>query len=155
MATETIKGMRKLTRKLDTLAKLKGAKRGLRSGGVHVEGKISKYPPSTTANSPGNPTGRWYERSYGPRWLRKRKGGVGGRKTSERLDAKWSTVSRNSGLTQVIGNNASYAQFVHDSEKQAKIHGDRGWKTDEQVLAEEGDQVLEFIQREVERELGG
>ena len=121
MATETIKGMKKLTRKLDTLAKLKGAKRGLKAGAVHVKGKIAQYPPSTTANSPGNPTGRWYERGYGPRWLRKRKGGVGGRKTSETLGRKWATRSLNSGLTQMIGNNASYAEFVHDAEEQAII----------------------------------
>ena len=150
---ETIKGMNKLLRKLDTVAKLRGAKRGLKSGALHVKGKIAKYPPSTTANSPGNPTGRWYERGYGPRWLRKRKGGVGGRKTSETLGRKWATASLNSGLTQRIGNNASYAPYVHDAEKQAKIHGQRGWKTDEQVLREEGDQVLEFIQHEVEKEL--
>ena len=153
MATETIKGMNKLLRKLDTVAKLKGAKRGLKAGAVHVRGKISKYPPSTTANSPGNPTGRWYERSYGPRWLRKRKGGIGGRKTSERLDTKWSTKSLNSGLTQVIGNNASYAEFVHDAEEQAKIHGQRGWLTDKEVLDREGPAVLEFIQNEVNKEL--
>jgi hypothetical protein len=159
MATKTIKGMDELVRKLDTIAKLKGAKRGLKAGAVHVRGKISRYPPSTMANSPTNPTGRWYERSYGPRWLRKRSGSIGGRKTSERLDAKWAQRSRDKGLTQVIGNNASYAPWVHASEEvggkgpQASFHGDRGWKTDEQVLKSEGDEVLQFIQREVEKEL--
>lgn len=152
---ETIKGMNKLIRKLDTLGKLQGAKRGLKAGALHVKGKIAKYPPSTTANSPGNPTGRWYERGYGPRWLRKRKGGVGGRKTSETLGRKWTTAERNAGLTHIIGNNASYAEYVQSEEKQAKFHGQRGWKTDEEVLREEGDQVLEFIQHEVEKELGG
>ena len=41
------------------------------------------------------------------------------------------------------------------AEDQAKIHKARGWKTDEQVLKSEGDEVLQFIQREIERELGG
>ena len=138
---ETIKGMNKLMRKLDTVAKLKGAKHGLKAGALHVKGKIAQYPPSTTANSPGNPTGRWYERGYGPRWLRKRKGGVGGRKTSETLGRKWAIGERAGGMQQVIGNNASYAEFVHEEEEQAKIHGARAWKTDEQVLREEGDKV--------------
>ena len=151
---ETIKGMSKLLRKLKTIEELRGAKRGLKAGALHVKGKIDEYPPSTTANSPGNPTGRWYERGWGSRYKRL-DGVVTGKKTSETLGRKWTTAEQNAGLTQVIGNNASYAPYVHDAEEQAKIHGDRGWKTDEQVLREEGDKVLEFIQHEVERELGG
>ena len=151
---ETIQGMNKLLRKLDKIGQLQGAKRGLKSGALHVKGKISEYPPSTTANSPGNPTGRWYERGWGPRWSRK-DGSWGGRKTSETLSKRWTTAERNAGLTQIIGNNASYAPYVHDAEEQAKIHGARGWKTDEEVLREEGKQVLQFIQNEVEKELGG
>ena len=149
---ETIKGMSKLLRKLKTIEELRGAKRGLKAGALHVKGKIDEYPPSTTANSPGNPTGRWYERGWGSRYKRL-DGVVTGKKTSETLGRKWTTAEQNAGLTQVIGNNASYAPYVHDAEEQAKIHGDRGWKTDEQVLREEGDKVLQFIQREVEKEL--
>ena len=152
---ETIKGMDKLLRKLDTIEKMKGVKRGLKAGALHVKGKIAKYPPSTIANTPGNPTGRWYERGYGPRWLRKRSGTVGGRKTSETLGRRWTIGERNAGFTQVIGNNASYNIYVHSAEKQAKFHGDRGWLTDEQVIEQEGNQVLEFIQNEVEKELEG
>ena len=152
MATETIKGMNKLMRKLDTVAKLKGAKRGLKAGAVHVKGTIKEYAPKSSANVPKS-HGRWYERGWGSRYKRL-DGVVTGRKTSETLGRKWAIGERAGGLQQVIGNNASYAEFVHDEEEQAKIHGDRGWKTDEEVLREEGDQVLEFIQREVERELG-
>jgi hypothetical protein len=148
----TIKGMDKLLRKLKTVEELRGARRGLKAGALHVKGKISEYPPSTIANYEGNPTGRWYERGYGPKWARK-DGSWGGRKTSETLGRKWTTAERNAGLTQVIGNNASYAPYVHDAEEQAKFHGDRGWLTDEEVLRNEGDEVLEFIQREVEKEL--
>jgi hypothetical protein len=132
MATKTIKGMDELVRKLDTFAKLKGAKRGLKAGAVHVMGTIKPYPPLT---------------------LRKRSGTVGGRKTSETLGRRWTTRGRDAGLTQLIGNNASYAPYVHDEEEQAGFHGRRGWKTDEQVLKSEGDEVLQFIQREVEKEL--
>ena len=149
---ETIKGMNKLIKKLDTIEKMRGAKRGLKAGALHVKGKIDEYPPSTSANTPGNPTGRWYERGWGSRYKRL-DGVVTGRKTSETLGRKWTTAERAGGFQQIIGNNASYAPFVHDAEEQAKFHGDRGWKTDEQVLDEEGDEVLEFIQREVEKEL--
>jgi len=163
MATETIKGMDNLLRKLDRVAALKGAKRGLKAGAKHIKDKIKKYPPSTQANSPrgfnsfyslGNrrPNNRWYERGYGPRWARK-DGSIGGRKTSEDLINKWGIAERAGGLQQVIGNNASYSIYVHSADDQARFHGRRGWKTDEQVLDEEGDEVLKFIQHEIDKEL--
>jgi hypothetical protein len=155
MATKTIKGMDELIRKIDTVTKMKGAKRGLKAGAEHIEGTIKEYPRKTMANNPDNPTGRWYERGYGPRWKRKRKQGIGGRKTSETLRAQWSTKSRAGGLQQVIGNSASYSKYVHSEEDQAGFHGDRGWKTDEQVLDSEGDKVLNFIKHEIEKELSG
>ncbi len=151
MATKTIKGMNKLIRKLDTVAKLKGAKRGLKSGAEHVEGTIKEYASKSEANVPKS-HGRWYERGWGTKY-RRLDGTVTGKKTSEVLRSKWSTKSRNSGLTWIVGNNASYAEFVHDAEEQAGFHGDRGWKTDEEVLKSEGDEVLKFIQHEVEKEL--
>ena len=148
---ETIKGMNKLLRKLDTLAKLKGAKRGLKAGALHVKGKIAKYPPSTIANSPGRPGG-WYERGWGSRYKRL-DGVVTGKKTSETLGRRWTTGEKNAGLTQIVGNNASYAPYVQSKEKQARFHKARGWLTDEQVLKQEGDEVLQFIQKEVDRDL--
>ena len=151
MAIETIKGMNKLIRKLDTLAKLKGAKRGLKAGAEHIEGTIKVYAPKSEANVPKS-HGRWYERGWGSKYKRL-DGVVTGKKTSKTLRTKWSTKSRAKGLQWVIGNNASYARFVHSAEEQAKIHGRRGWKTDEQVLKSESDEVLQFIQREVEKEL--
>ena len=149
---ETIKGMNKLLRKLGTVAKLKGAKRGLKAGALHVKGKIAKYPPSTAANTP-KAHGRWYERGWGSKY-RRLDGVVTGKKTSETLGRKWTTAERAGGLQQIIGNNASYVEFVHSSEKQARFHKSRGWKTDKQVLKSEGGRVLKFIQKEVERELG-
>ncbi|MHC4725511.1 MAG: HK97 gp10 family phage protein [Planctomycetota bacterium] len=151
MATKTIKGMDELVRKLDTFAKLKGAKRGLKAGAEHIEGVMKEYAPKSQANVP-KAHGRWYERGWGSKY-RRLDGRVTGKKTSEVLRARWSTRSRNAGLTRVVGNNASYAKYVHDAEEQAGFHGDRGWKTDEQVLKSEGDEVLQFIQREVEKEL--
>jgi hypothetical protein len=153
MATKTIKGMDELVRKLDTVAKLTGAKRGLKAGAEHVEGTIKEYAPKSAANAP-KAHGRWYERGWGSRYKRL-DGAVTGRKTSETLKAQWSVKSRDSGLTQIVGNSASYNIYVHSAKEQAGIHKRRGWKTDEQVLKSEGDDVLKFIQQEVERELGG
>jgi len=151
MATETIKGMNKLLRKLDTVAKMKGAKRGLKSGAEHIEGTIKEYAPKSAANVP-KAHGRWYERGWGSKY-RRLDGTITGKKTSETLRTGWSTKSRNSGFTQIVGTNVSYAKFVHDAEEQARFHKARGWKTDAQVVKSEGDEVLKFIQREVEKEL--
>ena len=153
MATETIKGMNKLLRKLDTLGKLKGAKRGLKAGAKHIEGTIKEYAPKSAANAPKS-HGRWYERGWGTRYKRL-DGIVTGKKTSETLGRKWTTAERKGGLQQIIGTNVSYAKFVHDAEEQARFHKARGWKTDEQVLKSEGDEVLKFVQREVEKDLSG
>ena len=147
---ETIKGMNKLLRKLDTLGKLKGAKRGLKAGALHVKGKIAEYPPSTTANSPGNPSGRWYERGFGTRTATGR-----AYPTSETLGRKWTIGSRDQGFTQVVGNNVSYGPYVQSAEKQAKIHKRRGWKTDEQVINEGTDTVLGFVKAQVDKILEG
>ena len=141
-----IEGMEPLLHKLHNLENLQQVRPALMAGALHIKGKIAKYPPHSIANSPGNPTGKWYERGYGPRWSRK-DGSMGGRKTSETLGRKWTTAERNAGLTQVLGNNASYAPYVHDAEEQAGFHGDRGWLTDEEVLRNEGDKVLQFIQK--------
>jgi hypothetical protein len=150
----TIKGMDKLLRKLKTVEELRGARRGLQAGAVHIKDIFRKYPPETAANASQNPSGRWYERGYGPRWRRK-DDSWGGRQTSETLSKKWAISERAGGLQQVIGNNASYAPYVHDADEQAKFHGDRGWKTDKEVIEEEGEEVLKFVQHEVERELSG
>jgi hypothetical protein len=153
---ESIKGMNKLIRKLNSLAELKAAKRGLKAGAVHIEGKMRQYPAESGANksrafvSGGN--NRWYERGFGPRWVRK-DGTWGGKKTSKVLSKQWTIDERMNGLQWVVGNNVSYAPFVQSYEKQAHFHKERGWITDEQVLKDEGKTVLEFVKKEVDKEL--
>ena len=148
----TIKGLDKLLRKLDNVASLSAARNALRAGALHIKGKVDTYPPSTIANSPSNPTGRWYERGFGPRWVRKRTGGIGGSKTSETLGRKWTTASEAGGLRQVIGNNVSYGEYVQ-GEKQASFHRSRGWKTVEDIAEQEAETVVRFVQSEIEKAL--
>ncbi len=99
---------------------------------LEVQGRIAPYPPATEANSPGNATGKWYERGYGPRWLRK-DGSVGGRKTSEMLGRRWAirAVGR---IGHLIGNAASYARFVHSADEQTMVHARHLWVTDRGVI---------------------
>lgn len=101
---------------------------------LDVQGRIAPYPPATEANSPGNPSGRWYERGYGPRWLRK-DGGTGGRKTSQMLGRRW--LNRKAGrMSQVVANSATYARWIHAAEDQARWASARGWVTDKTAVEE-------------------
>jgi hypothetical protein len=99
---------------------------------LQAESEIAPYPAATEANSPGNPTGKWYERGYGPRWRRK-DGSIGGAKTSQMLGRRWG-IRPMGRIGTLLGNTASYAPFVHGQEEQAAFHGRRGWRTDRGVI---------------------
>ena len=143
-----IDGLAPLIRKLDTLQKLEKIKPALRASAVHVKGKISKYPRSSEANVPNQR--RWYERGYGSRWMR-RDGSIGGKKTSETLGKRWAVREERGGMTQIIGNNASYAVFVQDKDEQAAFHALRGWSTAQQVAQDETPVVIRFVQDEIDK----
>jgi hypothetical protein len=145
-----IEGIEPLLRKLKSIDDLKPVKAAIKAAALHIKGKIAVYPSSSIANS--ETQGRWYERGYGPKWRRK-DGSVGGRKTSETLGRRWTIQIKNSGLTAIVGNNTSYGPYVQSAEKQAKFHGLRDWKTDEQVLDEERDTVTNFVLGYIQREL--
>ena len=147
-----VHGLEALQKKIGGLQTLKTVRLGLRSGALHTKGKADDYPPATIANSPGNPKRRWYERGYGPKWHTR--AGIHGRKTSQTLGRKWTIGERDRGLTQVIGNNVSYGIYVQ-GEKQARFHQARGWKTTETIAREETDNVLGFVQQQVDKILSG
>jgi hypothetical protein len=82
--------------------------------------------------APTNPN-RWYQRGYGPKWRRK-DGSIGGRKTSQMLNRRWSVVRETWGA--LVGNPVTYAHWVHSSKEQAAIHRRNNWKTDERAVTE-------------------
>jgi hypothetical protein len=145
MAKVEVRNLQRLMRKLNDLEKLEAIKPALQAAALHVKGVIAVYPPSSEANTPGQK--RWYERGYGTRWP------GGGRKTSEILGKRWTIKARDGGLTQVVGNNAKYAIYVQSKEHQMHKHGERGWKTDRDVLDSERDTIVKFLTDSVERVL--
>ena len=110
-----------------------------------VQGNIAPYPPSTAGNSPSNPSGRWYERGYGPRW--RTKSGIHGRPTSQTLGRRfgllgslpatgkggWALAARGP-MGHVLGNSATYAGLVHGKDRQTMVHARHGWVTDETAI---------------------
>jgi len=147
--TIKINGMDELLKKINTLEQMDGVKNAMRAAALHVKGKIAEYPPESEANRPGR-IPSWYERGWGTKW-NLAGGGTGGIKTSETLGRRWTIGKRDNGLTQVIGNNASYGPQVQDERNQAPFHKRRGWKTIQDVAKDETDEVLKFIKDEVEK----
>ena len=94
--------------------------------GELVRGEIAPYPPAPPPSAPS-----WYERGYGTKYQRK-DGRITGRKRSEMLGRRWAVTARGNGA--LVTNSASYAPFVHDAEKQNRVHAARGWVTDRQAI---------------------
>lgn len=147
-----LKGAKKLIRKARRLQDLRSIRGDLMEAAIHIKSKIRRYPPPTEANMP-RPGQSFYERGYGTRYASLAGNISPGSKTSEDLKKRWGIERRRSGFTVVIGNNASYAPFVHSEEKQAYFHGNRGWKTDKTVLEQEKDGVLRDLQVTIRRKL--
>ena len=51
------------------------------------------------------------------------------------LNRSWS-VKPKSALAYVVGNRATYSQYVHAAAKQAAFHARRKWITDQQAIQE-------------------
>ena len=136
----TIKGLDKVIEKLERVGGPGALKKPMTKSVAHLHDKIAKYPPSSGANSPGGGYS-WYERGYGTRTRTGR-----GYPTSETLGRRWTHEVSADGKRGVVGNNASYAIYVQSVEHQAGFHKARGWKTDADIVDEEGKKVKEFFE---------
>lgn len=114
--------------------------------------KLSEYPPASEGNQPG----RYSIKTRRPMGYYIR--GTGSVSpsgkvyhTSETLNRRWTHKMLGApDIGAQIGNNASYAKYVVGDE-QAYFHGRRGWKTARQVLEENRDRLLSFIEVAVEK----
>ena len=143
--TVTIRGDKELKAKLARLTDKSRLRPALEAGARDLYGYISPYPAYRAEATGGK---SWYQRGYGQRWRRK-DGSIGGRATSEQLGQRWTT--RIGLTTAIIGNNASYAPYVHDSKMQARFHGARGWRTDKQGIDARKDVILDMVKKQVDR----
>jgi len=115
-----VEGLDKLTEKL---AELKDIPVSLVWDGIGLDitQAVSPYPPTH-----GKVAGKtWYQRGFGPRYVRKSGGLSPGSGLSEQLGQQWRQQVTENSVT--IENLASYAPFVH-GEQQAGFHGSWGWK---------------------------
>lgn len=128
-----------LTKDMELIAD--AAKDGLYAGGSELMDSISEYPPTSEANESGPYPKKWYVRGIGSHWALK-KGGFHFSKNSQQLNKRWAIEKQDKGSTVVIGNNATYAPFVHDKDHQAPFHGQRGWKTAQDVIDDGGRDIV-------------
>jgi hypothetical protein len=137
---------------LDRLGRGDGLKRGLQVAALYLKGRMSQYPAQRPQPF------QWVsekQRRYVMAAIRSGEISVpyargGGR--SETLGKRWATEERDGGLTQIIGNNASYSPFVQGAGTQALYH--RGnWQTTEQVARRESNAVRNMIVSEIEKDI--
>jgi hypothetical protein len=155
-ASIEIRGLDKLQKRFASVTP--GIKAGVKAATEHIELQVKKYPPLTLANQPKTyKTGAqntWYQRGWGGKWALAG-GGWHGKKSSEQLQQKWTSRMINSGLTGIVGNNASYAIYVMGERKdQAEALKKIGWKSVEDIAEDEAPTVANFITQHVEKALG-
>lgn len=135
---------------LTALAQMRGLRRGLAGAAVHLQGKAATYPGERHAPQPFVSDAQ--RRGF---FARLRSGEIqvpyvrGFAPTSEQLGQRWTVEERDGGLTQVIGNNASYARLVQGAGRQTYYHRVTGWKTDEQIMSEEAPRVYQIVNAEI------
>jgi hypothetical protein len=155
-----LQGYDELLRKLDSLAKLRRVEGALKAAGAHLSGKLKRYPAQkrmTRASMYGQPFKSDRQRKYFFYALRKgliqvpyRRGQSPG---SRNLKQQWTVETYNSGLTVEVGNATPYGPYVQGHGRQALYHYLGGWKTEWDVMSEEGEQVLGFVKRAVDETL--
>ena len=153
-----IKGLDKLIGKLDSIAKLKTVKAGIKAGALHIKGKIADYPPRKYVSIKS--VGGWKSEKQ-RRWFfwALRTGQIevpyrrGVSPMSQDLGGKWTIKERDGGMTAVVGNNVSYGPFVQSAANQSPMMRKIGWKTTEKVADEEGPRVRELIAKAIRKAL--
>lgn len=146
MITIRMTGMERLQAKLERVQNLGAVlARPIRDGIMLLSTDLRRYPPISEANLPPSPPpGHFYTRGVGYFYLRKN--GTPRRVTpSQRLGVSWSarytntpTLARGELTTGV-----TYAPFVHDRDRQARIHAKRGWLTVQALFAKHGPRIVD------------
>ena len=157
--TIRIEGLDKLLAKLTRLEQMARVKDALRSAAVHMRQRVAQYPPASHRPQPIGGEGDERKRRLRGFFYHLNKGDIevpykrGSSPGSERLSGRWTIESRDDGLTQVIGNNASYGPLVMGPDKQTKYHAATGWPTTDKVTTKEKPVVVEYLRRAVQKEI--
>jgi len=152
MSSIVIKGVEETK---DRLAWRKGAARALAPAGMHVKGKISKYPTQK------RPTRRsvYGFSFFSTRQRRKvmamlREGLWPYRRTGS-FGRRWAVKINIPSLTAVIGNATPYGPHVQGAPGQSLYMGVKGWKTTAEVAHSERTRVMAYFKKYIDKQLAG
>lgn len=141
------------------LKKMQGLKLGLAAGAVFLKGKIAVYPTRRYGEAIWSSDPAKRARQIRGFFAKLNSGAIqvpyvrGSSSQSQRLGQRWATESRNNGMTQVVGNNAKYAELVQSAVKQTQYHKITNWITDAQVVAKHGAQAVQIVGSYVQKDL--
>ena len=109
----------------------------LDKAGKALAALVSAYPPEGPWNkNPGTRgDGRWYQRGFGSRWMRKGGSiggtpyfsGIGGNNNSQELQKSWKIEKRDE-FTAAVFTNVTYAPFLFDPDRRVSWANGHGWK---------------------------
>lgn len=120
---------------------------------LELTDRARAYPPAGPWNSAPGINGRgWYQRQFGPRWLR-RDGTTGGRNTSERLQKNWRTEISNDVYSASVYTPVSYAPFLYDPAQRASWAAAHGWATIDQIANDYTPRFLELVGDEIDKQI--
>lgn len=148
------KGIDELQKKLkDVLDRYKIAA-AVRTGALHIKGKVSIYPSASHRPQPFVSSKQrrfffWalkagkievpYRRGISP--------------SSEDHGKSWTLKAVRGGLVYKIGSDTSYGPLLQSEVHQTAYHKKTGWKTIQQTAREEMDVVLKFIKKQIDKVL--
>lgn len=152
MTSIRVEGASELIRRLESLQQMRNVKNAVIEASYDLKGRIAEYPPRSSRPN-------WMLRGNSDKAKRMRAGFFYRlnkklikipyqRNTSpgsEKLGARWAVSTQNQGWRGVIGNNASYARLVQDSDKQTGYHRGTGWITTNQVVQLYGQDAIRII----------
>jgi len=155
-----VEGAAELIARLKSLEQMRNVKNAIIEASYDLKDKIATYPPRSSRPN-------WMLKGNSERARRMRAGFFaklrsgeievpyrrGASPGSERLGARWAVSTENSGWRGVVGNNASYARLVQDSEKQTGYHRGTGWITTNQVVTLYGQAAVGKIMKALIQEV--
>jgi hypothetical protein len=145
-----VRGVDEVVRKLNRLASMDGAKRGIAAGAALLKAKMADYPEQTHDRHAfvSDKQRRFFFAA-----LRDGTLGVPYKRTGK-LGQGWTVNFENGGLSAVVGNNVPYGPLVQKAGEQAGFH-QNNWLTDQEVANNWGPKVVDGIAEEIRKDING
>lgn len=145
-----VQGVAELVGKLNRLASMNGAKRGIAAGATLLKDKVQQYPEQTHDRMAFVSD---KQRKFFFASLRDGTLGVPYKRTGK-LGQGWTVDFDNGGLSATVGNGTSYAGLVQGHGLQAGFH-QNNWQTEEEVAKAWGPTVVRGIEDEIRADING